>query len=360
MTQSLKQAGNYRLRDVLRQMTADADPSLVERQEDGSVRCFACGHRCLVRPSREGICRVRLNCDGTLKVPYGYVAGLACDPIEKKPFNHVLPGTDIVTFGMLGCDFHCGYCQNWVTSQALRDPEAGTRVQEVTPEQIVEIARRYGAPAVASSYNEPLITSEWAAAIFREARAAGLRCCYISNGNATPEVLRFLRPLVDCYKVDLKSFNDKHYRELGGVLDNVVETIRNLKQMGFWVEIVTLLVPTFNNDPDEIRQMAAFLASVDPLMPWHITAFHSDYKMDSTPNTTAEDLLAAGEIARAEGMKYVYLGNLPGRLGNWEDTSCHGCGKCLIRRRGFVVIENLMPADGRCPDCGTVVPGIWS
>lgn len=341
-------------------MTRPADTGLVETQLDGAVRCLACGHRCLVRPGKEGICRVRYNEAGTLKVPFGYVAGLACDPIEKKPFNHVLPGSDILTFGMLGCDFHCGYCQNWVTSQALRDPGAGALVQEIAPEQIVEIARRHGAPAIASSYNEPLITSEWSAAIFREARQAGLRCCYISNGNGTPEVLKFLRPLVDAYKVDLKSFNDKHYRELGGVLETVVATIRNLKQMGFWVEIVTLLVPVFNTEADELKRMAGFLASVDPLMPWHITAFHSDYKMDATPSTTSDDLLVAGNIARGAGLKYVYLGNMPGQMGNWEDTRCHQCGETLITRRGFAVMKNDIPADGKCPKCGTSIPGIWS
>ena len=354
------EAENYRLRDVLRTMTRPADAALVETQPDGAVRCLACGHRCLIRPRKEGICRVRYNDGGTLKVPFGYVAGLACDPIEKKPFNHVLPGSDILTFGMLGCDFHCGFCQNWVTSQALRDPDAGTRVQEISPRQIVEIAKGKGAPAIASSYNEPLITSEWSAAIFREARQAGLRCCYVSNGNGTPEVLKFLRPLVDAYKVDLKAFNDKHYRDLGGVLENVVATIRNLKQMGFWVEIVTLLVPVFNTEPDELKRMAEFIASVDPLMPWHITAFHSDYKMDNTPSTTSDDLLAAGAIAREAGMKYVYLGNLPSQLGNWEDTRCHQCGETLITRRGFTVVKNDMTTGGKCPQCATAIPGIWS
>src|SRR5512133_1352947 len=168
MAIELPQTRKLLLRDVLRRMTAEADPALVKAEPDGSVRCFACGHRCLVRPGKEGICKVRYNEGGTLRVPYGYVAGLACDPIEKKPFNHVLPGADIVTFGMLGCDFHCGYCQNWVTSQALRDEDAGTEVEPITAGEIVEIAKRYGAPAVCSSYNEPLITSEWAMGVFKE------------------------------------------------------------------------------------------------------------------------------------------------------------------------------------------------
>ena len=339
--------------------TADADASLVEAQPDGSVQCFACGHRCLVRPGKEGICRVRFNQGGTLRVPFGYVAGLACDPIEKKPFNHVLPGSDILTFGMLGCDFHCGYCQNWVTSQALRHPAAGSQFSEVTPEQMVQIALDAGAPAIASSYNEPLITSEWAAAVFRLAKSRGLKCAYISNGNATPQVLDFLRPVVDAYKVDLKSFNDKRYRELGGVLDHVVEAIRMLKERRFWVEIVTLLVPTFNDDPDEMKRMADFLVSVDPLMPWHITAFHSDFKMQEIRSTRVDDLLNAAQIAVDAGMKYVYLGNAPGRLGDWENTRCHHCGHTLIRRNGFHVLENQITATGACPQCGGAIPGLW-
>ncbi len=360
MAVRLPQPAAHNLRDVLREMTRPAAPELAFPQPDGAVRCVACGHRCLVRPGKEGVCKVRFNDNGTLRVPFGYVAGLACDPIEKKPFNHVLPGSDIVTFGMLGCDFHCGYCQNWVTSQALRDGEAGTNVTEVSPEEIVRLALRNGAPAVASSYNEPLITSEWSAAVFGKARAAGLRCCYISNGNGTPEVLKFLRPLVDAYKVDLKSFNDKHYRELGGVKDNVLRTIRMLKEMGYWVEIVTLLVPGFNDDVEELKQMAGFLAGTDVLMPWHITAFHSDYKMGENRSTRPDDLLKAGEIGLAAGMKYLYLGNMPDRVGQWENTRCHSCNTTLIRRRGFYVLENKVPADGKCPNCSAVIPGIWS
>ncbi len=359
MATGLPQTGKLLLRDALRTLTAAADPALAHPEPEGAVRCYACGHRCLVRPGKEGICKVRYNDGGMLRVPFGYVAGLACDPIEKKPFNHVLPGSDIVTFGMLGCDFHCGYCQNWVTSQALRDDDAGTHVEPVTPRQIVEIAKRYGAPAVCSSYNEPLITSEWAMAVFKEARQAGLRCTYVSNGNATPEALEFIRPLVDAYKVDLKSFNDKHYRELGGVLENVTKTIPMLKQMGFWVEIVTLLVPGFNDDPDELKRMAEFLVGVDVLLPWHITAFHTDYKMSETRSTTVEDLLKAGEIARSAGMQYVYLGNMPGQLGHWEDTRCHKCGHTLIRRRGFHILDNRLLRGGMCPNCSTRIPGIW-
>jgi pyruvate formate lyase activating enzyme len=196
-------------------------------------------------------------------------------------------------------------------------------------------------------------------AVFRKARAAGLKCCYISNGNGTPEVLRYLRPHLDAYKVDLKAFDDRRYRELGGVLERVTATIRQLKQMDYWVEIVTLLVPGFNDGPEELRRMAAFLAEVDPLMPWHITAFHADYKMDDTQRTRPEDLLAAGEIGRSAGLKYIYLGNMPGIMAEWEHTRCHHCSELLIKRKGFWVLENRLGPNGLCPKCQNRIPGIW-
>src|SRR5213592_4266449 len=217
------------------------------KAEGDRVRCFACGHRCLIGEGRRGICKVRFNQGAQLRVPFGYVAALQCDPVEKKPFFHVHPGSDALTFGMMGCDFHCPYCQNWVTSQALRDPAAVAPIQNVTPEQLVGAARRLDASLVVSSYNEPLITAEWAVAVFQNARAAGLRCAFVSNGNATAEALDFLQPWIVAYKVDLKSFDDKHYRQLGGTLAHVTETIRMVCERGLWLEVVTLLVPGFND-----------------------------------------------------------------------------------------------------------------
>lgn len=348
------------LKEMLHRHSVPAAEALIERRPDGAVQCFACGHRCVVKPGRDGVCRVRFNDAGTLLVPHGYVGALACDPIEKKPFYHVLPGSDALTFGMLGCDFHCGYCQNWVTSQMLRDPEAAAPARPTTPAQLVDLAVRNGAPVVASSYNEPLITSEWAVDVFKEARRRGLRCAYISNGNGTPQVLDFLRPHVDAYKVDLKTFNPKHYRQLGGVMENVTDTIRMLKERGFWVEIVTLVVPGFSDDADDLKRMADFLASVDPLMPWHMTAFHPDYKMtDGYRRTTVEDLMQIVEIGQQAGLKYLYPGNLPGQVGRWEDTRCHHCDATVIRRHGFLVLENRVGADGLCPSCRKLLPGIW-
>jgi pyruvate formate lyase activating enzyme len=348
------------LKQLLHQYSVPAAEPLIRRQDDGSIQCFACGHRCVVKPGRDGVCRVRFNHDGVLLVPHGYVGALACDPIEKKPFFHMLPGSDVLTFGMLGCDLHCGYCQNWVTSQMLRDPDAAAPARKATPKQLVDLAIEHGAPVIASSYNEPLITSEWAIDVFKEARPRGLRCAYVSNGNATPEVLDFIRPYVDAYKVDLKTFDPKHYRELGCVMDNVTATIRMLKERGFWVEIVTLVVPGFSDDADDLKRMAEFLASVDPLMPWHVTAFHPDYKMTQYRQTEADDLMKVVEHGTAAGLKYIYPGNLPGMVGEWENTRCHHCRGTVIRRRAFHVRENRVGADGLCPDCHRALPGIWA
>jgi pyruvate formate lyase activating enzyme len=347
------------LKEMLHQFSGPAAEALIERKEGGAVQCFACGHRCLVLPGRDGVCRVRFNENGQLLVPRGYVGVLACDPIEKKPFFHVRPGSDALTFGMLGCDYHCGYCQNWVTSQMLRDAEAAAPPRMTTPKQLVDYAIAHRAPVVASSYNEPLITSEWAVEVFQEAKSRGLLCAYISNGNGTPQALDFIRPWVSAYKVDLKTFNPKHYRELGGVMEHVTETIVNLKQRGFWVEIVTLVVPGFSDDPDEMKRMAGFLASVDPLMPWHITAFHPDYKMTAPRQTQADDLLRIVEYGVQAGLRYIYPGNLPGQVGEWENTRCHYCNETVIRRHGFLVTENRLSAAGECPKCKKILPGLW-
>lgn len=328
------------------------------RQEGERIRCVACGHRCLIAPGRRGICKVRFHQDGELRVPYGYVAGAQCDPVEKKPFYHVHPGADALTFGMLGCDFHCAYCQNWVTSQALRDPAATTAMRPVTAEQLVEAGVRLGAKLAVSSYNEPLITAEWAVAVFEKAKSAHLDCAFVSNGNATPEVLDLLKPWISAYKVDLKSFDDRRYRTLGGTLERVTWTIRALHERGIWCEVVTLLVPGFNDSPDELRAMAAFLASVSRDLPWHVTAFHSDYKMMAPGDTTAQQLIAAAEIGAKAGLNFVYAGNAPGRVGRWENTWCPGCQALLIERHGFRIADDRITPEGRCPECLRRIPGV--
>ena len=285
------------LAEVLARETRDGE--LYGALPDGRLQCYACGHCCPLPEGAIGVCKVRFNEGGRLRVPWGYVGGVQCDPIEKKPFFHAYPGALAYSFGMLGCDLHCGYCQNWVTSQALRDPAAVAPPILTTPADLVRDALRQNARVMVSTYNEPLITSEWAVAVFKEAKAAGLVTGYVSNGNGTPQVLDYIRPWVDLYKVDLKSFDDRHYRELGGRLAPILDTIRRLHAMDFWVEIVTLLIPGFNDSRDELTRLTAFIAGVSPDIPWHVTAFHGDYKMTSPQNTTAAMLLEAAAIGRA-------------------------------------------------------------
>jgi pyruvate formate lyase activating enzyme len=346
------------LRDIVDENVREGD--LYEKLDRNRVRCFACGHCCPIPEGQPGVCKVRYNHAGRLYVPWGYVGGVQCDPIEKKPFFHAYPGALAYSFGMLGCDLHCAYCQNWVTSQALRDPSAVSPPLPADPRALVRQAVRQGAKVLVSTYNEPLITSEWAVAIFKEARAAGLVTGFVSNGNGTPQVLDYLRPWIDLYKVDLKSFDDRHYRQLGGRLQPILDTIRRLHAMGLWVEIVTLLIPGFNDSDDELRRLTEFLVSVSPDLPWHVTAFHKDYKMTDPADTTADDLLRAVEIGRNAGLHYVYAGNLPGQLGDRESTRCHGCGQMLIARCGYYISEYNITSAGGCPSCGTVIPGRWA
>jgi len=350
------------LRDILDRRVREADPSLVEDLGNNRVRCFSCGHCCPIPEGQAGVCKVRFNRGGKLYVPWGYTAGMQCDPVEKKPFFHAYPGALAYSFGMLGCDLHCGYCQNWVTSQALRDPRAVSPPLDLSPEMMVRDALDQGAKVLVSTYNEPLITSEWAISVFKEAKAAGLLTAFVSNGNGTPQVLEYIRPWIDLYKVDLKSFDDGHYHELGGRIAPILETIRRLRQMGLWLEIVTLLIPNFNDDADELRRLTEFIASVSVDIPWHVTAFHTDYKMqgEDERDTTVEDLLRAVEIGREAGLHYIYAGNLPGMVEEWEDTRCPQCSETLIRRYGYLIQDYRLTREGRCPNCSTQIPGRWA
>ncbi|HNN12758.1 MAG TPA: AmmeMemoRadiSam system radical SAM enzyme [Anaerolineales bacterium] len=348
------------LATLLARLTVEGE--LYEKLPDGSVRCFACGHRCLIREGRRGICQVRFNQGRTLRVPHGYVAALQSDPIEKKPFSHILPGTHALTFGMLGCDYHCTYCQNWLTSQAMRDPASNVSAQfvrEMTPSQMVGYARQTNAAVVVSSYNEPLITSEWAVSIFKEAKANGLMCAYVSNGNNTPEVMDYLLPWLDAYKIDLKCMSEGNYRKLGGTLRHTLEGIQRAHAAGLWVEVVTLVIPGFNDSNEELWEAARFLADLSIDIPWHVTAFHKDYKMTDPENTDARTLIRAAEIGREAGLRYVYAGNLPGMVSEYEDTHCPGCNHRVVRRRGYTILEYHVTAGGKCPKCGHKIAGRW-
>lgn len=336
---------------------------LCEAEEDGIVRCHACAHRCRILPGKRGVCKIRFNRDGVLMAPWGYVAAANVDPIEKKPFMHFLPGAEALTFGMLGCNFHCDFCQNWVSSQALRDPASegsGAYIQKISAEELVQYALNSGARIIASSYNEPLITSEWAIGIFTLAKKEGLRCVYVSNGFATPEVLKALQPVLDGYKIDLKCMTDEKYRTIGGRLKAVLDSIRMARELGMWVEVVTLVIPGFNDSNEELWESARYLVSVSPDIPWHVTSFYPTYKHQEGERTSAEILQRAADIGQEAGLRYVYAGNLPGRVGSLEDTLCPNCQQALIRRTGYMVRDNRISKDGTCPNCGERIAGVWS
>ena len=318
------------LAEVLDGMTTDAAEELTERLAGRDLRCHACGHRCLVRE-------------------------VSFEDYEGDVYNMEVEGEHNYLAGF----FAVSNCQNWVTSQSLRDDAAGAAPRRVSAESLVRAARECGARVVGSSYNEPLITAEWAVEVFGRAKAEGLRTAFISNGNATPRVLDYLRPWTDCYKIDLKAMSDRAYRRLGGVVDNILDTVRMVHERGFWEEVVTLVVPGFNDSEEELRRAAEFIASVSPDIPWHVTAFHQDYRMKENANTTAEQLVRACELGREAGLRYVYAGNLPGRVGRWENTYCHACGELLVERRGYRILRMRLGADGLCPSCAEKIPGVW-
>jgi pyruvate formate lyase activating enzyme len=348
------------LQALLDQHTRSGD--LAESLENDAVRCLACAHSCRLKPGQRGICKIRFNKEGQLQVPWGYVTSLQVDPIEKKPFYHFLAGAEALTFGMLGCNLQCDYCQNWFTSQALRE-EGTDRLKDylknLQPAEIVDYGVQFGAEVVASSYNEPLITTEWAVDIFRLSKKAGMKNVYISNGFGTPEVLDYLNPFLQGYKVDLKTMQPDQYRQLGGGLNPVLDSISYASKLGMWVEIVTLLVPGFNDSEEELTDMADFIYSVSPEIPWHISAFRPEYKMIDRHRTTISQVLDAIEIGYKTGLQYVYGGNLPGSLGKYENTYCHNCQTLLIKRWGYTVQQFRITSEGRCPECRTKIPGFW-
>jgi pyruvate formate lyase activating enzyme len=327
-------------------------------EKAGAIRCLACAHRCTIPAGGHGTCRMRENRDGQILVPHGYVSALSADPVEKKPFFHFLPGATAMSFGMLGCNFRCPFCQNWTISQCLRDPDAVTRAELCSAATVVDAAVQRRAKLVASTYNEPLITTEWAVDIFKLAKNRGMKTAYISNGFASAEVLEFLAPWLDAMNVDLKCFSEEHYERLGGRLQPVLDSIAWLREAGKWIEVITLVVPEFNDSDEELADTARFIASVDPDIPWHVSAYHASYKhADGPAATPAETILKAVEIGRQCGLRHIYSGNLRNQS-ELADTQCPACGETVIERVGFQVRKSSL-RDGECPSCGAAVAGVW-
>lgn len=322
-----------------------------------TIRCDACAHRCLIREGRSGICGVRENRGGTLvSLVYGEAVASHVEPIEKKPFFHVLPSSMAYSFSTQGCNFHCRHCQNWEIAQA---PREGLRLPARTlpPAQIVREALAARARSVAYTYVEPTIFLEYALDTARLARAAGLVNVFVTNGYETPEALELLAPVLDGANVDLKSLNDTFYRRIcGAKLEPVKETIVTMRRLGIWVEITTLVIPGKNDDPAELAAAADWIArEVGPDTPWHLSRFYPAYRMPDVPMTPAATLRAAAEIARRAGLRHVYVGNLPG--GGDTNTHCPGCGHLLIRRDGYRATVVAL-RDGACAGCGLPLAGV--
>ena len=337
-----------------------ASDALAVPRGDGKVECVACAHRCVIAAGRRGACKVRYNEGGRLRVPWSYAGSLQINPIEQAPFMHVHAGEDVLTLGMLGCNLRCGYCQNWHLSQVLRDSDAPELPTPMSADEIVSFAVRRGLRVLLSSLNEPLITAEWGAEVLSRAKAAGLTTGIVSSGHGTAEVLDFLRPHVDLVKIDLKTMSPARYRTLGAHLDHVLETIQMAHDRGFWVEIVTLVVPGWNDSEDELRRAARFIASVSPDIPWTLWNFHRDYRMRDPENAVAHDVVRAATVGREEGLRFTYAGVQPGRVGDFERTRCPGCGAAVVERLGYQLTAYALDPDGRCTACGTSIPGRWS
>ena len=328
---------------------------------DDTVQCRVCEHFCAVRPGETGRCRVRRNEGGVLYLTvYGDAVALNLDPVEKKPLFHFLPGEQILSLGTYGCNFRCPFCQNWSISQPSRlegRPSIGGR--EVTPEMLVETCRRYGAPMIAYTYNEPTVFFEYTLDTARLAHEQGIRNVYVSNGYMSQEALELLTPYLDGINVDLKAFTETFYREqCQARLEPVKRNIRTIaRETDIWIEVTTLLIPGLNDSDEELRAMAAWLAEVDPAMPWHVSAFHPDYQMTDRPPTSPAALMRAYEIGRKAGLHHVYLGNVLDA--DRSTTYCPNCNEPLIRRQWYNTRE-LWSQRGVCPRCQYVVPGVWS
>jgi pyruvate formate lyase activating enzyme len=328
----------------------------------GSLRCTACAHRCVVADGRRGACGVRYEKDGVLHVPSGYVARAYVRAVETNTIYHVLPGARSLTFGMYGCDLRCPYCHNWQVSQALREATTKEAPSEITARALVDHAIAEDCRVVCAAYNEPAIAAEWVHEIFADARARGLVTALITDGNATPELLAFLRPVTDVYRVDLKGFTEAQYRTLGGRLAPVLEAIRSARALGYWVEVVTLVVPSFNDDLAGLRSLALAIAAIDPAIPWHLNAFQPRYRMRDRPTMSAGLLVSAAGVAYANGLRFVYAGNVDHQIDELSHTRCPGCHEVVVERRSYETIAgpHLDDAARCCARCATEIPGVWS
>lgn len=329
---------------------------LYRKLDDGKVSCILCSHRCEIEEGRRGICRVRENRGGTLFThSYGELIARNVDPIEKKPLYHFLPGTASYSIAAAGCNFQCDFCQNWQISQVSEAEKLGVRSRKTAPEEVVREALRSGSRSISYTYTEPTVFFEFAYDVARQAKEKGLANVFVTNGYMTGEMLDLTAPFLDAANVDLKSFRDDFYRRVcKGKLDPVLRSIEKMKQLGVWVEVTTLIVPGLNDAAEETEGIARFIAGVNREIPWHISRFHPQYRMDHLDATPLRTMERAYEIGKKAGLEYVYLGNVMGKANH---TYCPKCGTMLIKRSGFSITENTI-RDGKCSGCGNTIPGV--
>ncbi len=339
-------------------MSETREAMLYEKLDGQKVRCNLCGHRCVIKAGKYGVCRVRQNVEGVLKsLSYDAVVALNVDPIEKKPLFHFLPGTQSVSVAAAGCNFQCEFCQNWQISQS---PRTGKLIEgrAVSPKQIVTAARNYDCASISYTYTEPTVFFELAYDTSKIAHESGIKNCFVSNGYLTPLAVKTIAPYLDAINVDLKAFRDETYRRvMKARLQPVLDCLRALVEAGIWVEVTTLVVPRMNDSSEELRDIAEFIArELGPHVPWHVSRFHPDYKVDDVGPTPLEKLQEACSIGKEAGLKYIYCGNVSGQVD--ESTYCSNCGNVVIERTGFAV-RKINLDDGRCGHCGEAIEGVW-
>ncbi len=329
---------------------------LYKKLDEKRVTCFLCSHHCLIDSGKRGFCGVRENQNGTLMaLAYGRLIAQHVDPIEKKPLFHFLPGTSSYSIATVGCNFSCLFCQNADIAQAPRVRQA-IFGESATPQRVVDNAKGAGCRSIAYTYTEPTIFMEFALETARIAHEHSIRNVFVTNGYMTEKGLETISPYLDAANVDLKSFDDSFYREqCGARLSPVLKTLERMKEKGIWLEVTTLIIPGLNDDPERIKALAAFLVSLSPDIPWHVSRFYPQHQLMHLPPTPVKTLHMARQTGLEAGLKYVYTGNIPGNEG--ESTYCHGCSKPLIKRHGFSIEKDGLEK-GKCHRCGAPVEGV--
>ncbi len=330
---------------------------LYRQAEGGAVDCYLCEFLCHIKDGKAGVCGVRENAGGVLYTRvYGRLIAEHVDPIEKKPLFHFQPGSNSYSIATVGCNFRCLHCQNAEISQMPREQK---RIlgEKVSPEEVVAEAYESGCSSISYTYTEPTIFFEFARDTGALAREKGIKNVFVTNGYMTSQCLDEMKGILDAANVDVKAFTESFYRKVcGAKLAPVLKSVEYMRQLGIWVEITTLVIPTLNDSEDELRNIAKWIYKTDKSMPWHISAFHPAYKLPDIPSTPASTLERAREIGLEEGLRYVYTGNIPGIKG--ESTFCYNCKTLLIERYGFTIKKNIINEEGKCPRCGAGIDGI--